>query len=137
MAKKELRYALKDGDGAESRFATAYEAGRHGKGSFVSECIAAGYMLKETGLLDALMLLDQDPSYAEMSALDKRAALLGMLSGSAAPAAKPAAEAPVAAPKSAPQVARPNTRPAPLQAKKKSPMGGMGMGARATTDGNQ
>lgn len=50
-------------DNVHGRFSRLYEAGTAGKGLLVTQCVAGGMLLKECGVLDTLIMLDQHPAY--------------------------------------------------------------------------
>ncbi|WP_345868320.1 hypothetical protein [Shewanella algae] len=76
------RYQLKVGhDDAEGRFAKAYTSGDYGKSPLVTACLIGGFMLKETGLLDIVTMLDKNPAYRNLSPLEKQALLARTLAG--------------------------------------------------------
>lgn len=76
------RYQLKVGhDDAEGRFAKAYTSGDYGKSPLVTACLIGGFMLKETGLLDIVTMLDKNPKYRDLSPLEKQALLARTLAG--------------------------------------------------------
>jgi hypothetical protein len=52
-------------DNVHGRFSRLYEAGTAGKGLLVTQCVAGGMLLKECGVLDTLIMLDQHPAYLE------------------------------------------------------------------------
>ncbi|HHY0551877.1 TPA: hypothetical protein ACVU5P_004196 [Vibrio parahaemolyticus] len=69
-ARSNFAFTSEDKQAAISRFCETYNDGRN-KSQLIRECIAAGFMMKETGLLDFLLNLDKEPKYQQASDLQK------------------------------------------------------------------
>lgn len=96
------RYKLlnsSEDDGVQGRFGDRYESGKDGKYVLLAQCVASGYILKECGLQDIVLELDNLPEYRNGTASQRRALFLGeiaRLMGNSAvlPAQPPAQPAP-------------------------------------------
>lgn len=110
------------GDDVHGRFGQLYGSGAAGKSVLLTQCVAGGMILKETGLLDLVAQLDSDPDYRAAGASKKRAMLLGELGALFAvqPPAQGAQAQPAAAQPAAPVQAAP-AQPEPPAAQEQVP----------------
>lgn len=62
-----------DGDDgtALGRLADLYSDGAAGKGALINQCLRAGMLAREAGILEFLSYIDSDPEYRSLSPLDK------------------------------------------------------------------
>ncbi|MDH0348207.1 hypothetical protein [Aeromonas dhakensis] len=58
------------------RFARLYETGAAGKRALVLQCMAGGMMLKESGILETITMLDQHPAYLDGTPSERRNLLI-------------------------------------------------------------
>lgn len=73
------RYKLlnsSEDDGVQGRFGDRYESGKDGKYVLLAQCVASGFILKECGLQDIALELDNLPAYRNGTASQRRALFL-------------------------------------------------------------
>jgi hypothetical protein len=117
MSEKEIRYTAKSEHGAaEARFIDAHAKGAYGKSTFVGDCLSVGFIMKETGFTDVIKMLDADPSFNSLSAIEKRNKLISVL----APASIGIEQASTGKPAAKADKPEPVPAPEPVQAKPKA-----------------
>ncbi|MCG3884149.1 hypothetical protein I3271_05565 [Photobacterium leiognathi] len=67
------------GGDALERFCKMYNSRTGGKSALVNDLLAGGLMLKETGILDLVLNLDEDSNYRELSNKEKTRVLISEL----------------------------------------------------------
>ncbi|UTM60458.1 hypothetical protein L4174_023620 (plasmid) [Photobacterium sp. CCB-ST2H9] len=65
---------------AADRFCDLYNSKRSGKSALINELVSGGMILKESGLIDLVMNLDQDPAFRAAPNTQKTRMLLAELS---------------------------------------------------------
>lgn len=93
-----IKVCIDEGDGtALGRLADLYSDGSAGKGALINQCLRAGMLAREAGILEFLSYIDSDPDYRSLSPLDKakraRRELAEYLTGISLPVAQSAASA--------------------------------------------
>lgn len=96
-ARVTIPFASEDG-GVLGRLGDRYESGKDGKKTLINQCLAGGFILKECGLIDIALELDELPAFRNGNASQRRAIFLAemaRLMGTATTVTMPPATEPV------------------------------------------